>query len=161
MPPWKSRKMYTLRSKKQPHFICVTFVFLTIMKQRISLWNRYCPLPIRCNSFWYAVAFTEQRCLFDTCIFLLTKYCGHKRTKIVFYWIAGGVYKSAGENYWSAMSFSNPRCSLLIRGVIYQSAGVNNWSAEKKFKCLFIWVQYPNFLWKNVPLHNPFREVCA
>ena len=39
--------------------------------------------------------------------------------------ISGVVYKSAVDNYWSAMSSTNQRCSLLIRGVIYQSAGVN------------------------------------
>ena len=45
--------------------------------------------------------------------------------------ISSVVYKSAGYNYWSAMSSTNPRCSLQIRGVIYQSLGVNYWSAEK------------------------------
>ena len=36
--------------------------------------------------------------------------------------ISGVVYKSAGFNYWSVMSSTNPQCSLQIRGVIYQSA---------------------------------------
>ena len=97
----------SFRSKKQPIFLCV-FFSLTIMKhmkQRIPLWICCCPLPICYNSFWYAVAFTEQRCLFDKCGFLLTQYCGHKRTKIVFYWIAGGVY-------WSAVAFTNPLVSI-------------------------------------------------
>ena len=40
--------------------------------------------------------------------------------------ISGVVYKSAGDNYWSAMSSTNPRCSLQIRDVIYKSAGVNS-----------------------------------
>ena len=35
--------------------------------------------------------------------------------------ISGVVYKFAGYKYWSAMSSTNPRCSLQIRG--------------KKFKC--------------------------
>jgi hypothetical protein len=37
--------------------------------------------------------------------------------------ISGGVYKSAGDNYWSAMLFTNPRCSLQIRVIIYQYCG--------------------------------------
>ena len=49
--------------------------------------NAVVSLPIRYDSFWYAAEFSEQRCLFDKCGFLLTQYCGHKRTK------------SAGENY--------------------------------------------------------------
>ena len=95
----------------------------------------------------------------------IAQYCGHKRIKIVFYWIAGGVYKSAGDNYWSAMSSTNPQCSLQIRGVIYKSAGVNYWSAEKKLKCSkqtqkrsqaqnffcsFILAQWSNFFWKKM-----------
>ena len=78
-------------------------------------------LPIRYVSFWYAVAFTEQRCLFDKCGFLLTQYCGHKRTKIVFYRIAGGVYWSAVALTNSLVTITDPRCSLLIRDVVYLS----------------------------------------
>ena len=65
--------------------------------------------------------FTEQRCLIDKC-FLRTQYCGNKWIKIVFYWIAAGVY-------WSAVSFTNPlviitgpQCRLLICDVVYKSA---------------------------------------
>ena len=57
-------------------------------------------LPIRYDSFWYAVEFTEQQCLFDKRGFLHKQYCGHKRIKIVFSWIAGGVY-------WTAVAFTN------------------------------------------------------
>ena len=78
--------------------------------------------------------------------------------------ISGVFYKSAGENYWSAMSSTNPRCRLKIRGVINKSAGVNYWSGEikknaqnrpkkgpkpKYFFCSLILVQWPNFLWKK------------
>ena len=72
-------------------------------------------LPICHDSFWDAMAFTEQRCLFSICGFLLTQYCEQKRTRTVFYWNAGGVY-------WSAVAFTDPlvkitgpRCRLLIR----------------------------------------------
>ena len=71
---------------KKTQFLYVTFFFL-------QLWNSestVVTLPIRYDSFWYAC--TEQRCLFDKCGFLRTQYCGHKRIKIVLYWIAGGVY---------------------------------------------------------------------
>ena len=40
--------------------------------------------------------------------------------------ISGVVYKSAGDNYWSAMSSTNLRCSLQIRGVIYRSSRYND-----------------------------------
>ena len=92
-----------------------------------------CPLLTCYDSFWHAVAFNEQLCLFNKCGFLLTQYCGHKRTKGVFYWSRGG------GNYWSAESFTNPlvtitvpRCYLPIHSVIYQSAGAIYWSVEKK-----------------------------
>ena len=104
--------------------------FLTIMKQWISLW-------IRCCNFTKPMTVSGTRWhLLSSDVFLINElfiaqYCGHKRIKTAFYWIAGGVY-------WSAVSFTNPlvtitgpRCRLLIRDVIYKSAGVNYWSAEK------------------------------
>ena len=112
--------------------------FLTIMKQRISLWIRCC---IFSNPLWQFLVrgtFTEQRCLLINAVF-----CGHNilRAQTDQYclllnrcWrllISGVVYKSAGYNKWSAMFSTNPRCRLQIRCVIYQSAGVNYWSAEK------------------------------
>jgi len=80
--------------------------------------------------------------------------------------------KSAGDDYWSEMLSTNPLCSLQIRCVIYQSAVVNYWSVEKikmlkidpkqvpsqKFFLLVIYVQWPDFLWKNnLSLHNSFK----
>ena len=128
------------------------FFFLLLWNSKFLYESTVVTLPIQYDNFWYAVAFTEQRCPFDKCGFLRTQYCGHKRIKIVFYWIAGVVY-------WSAVSFTNPLvtitgrllsstnpgcsllsstnpgCSLLIRGGINKSAGVNYWCAKKKLKC--------------------------
>ena len=111
----------------------------------------------------------------------IAQYWGHKRIKIVVYWIARWwrllisyvVYKSAGDNYWSAISSTNPRCSLQIRGVIYKSAGVNYWSAEKNLNaqnrpkkgpkpkiCFARSSWYNNLTFyekKKFPLHNPLR----
>ena len=111
-----------------------------------------CPLLTCYDSFWYAVAFNEQLCLFNKCGFLLTQYCGHKRTKGVFYWSRGG------GNYWSAESFTNPlvtitvpRCYLPIHSVIYQS-GQNRpkkRSPKPNLFCTFILVHWPNFLRKK------------
>ena len=119
-----SQWLFSLRSKTQPHLLYVTFFFLLLLWNSDFLYeSAVVSLAIRYDSFWYAVAFTEQqRCLFDKCCFLLTQYCGHKRIRIFFYWIAGGVY-------WSAVTFTNPlvtitglRCRLLIRDVVYKSA---------------------------------------
>ena len=115
------------------------FFFLLLLNSEFLYESAVVTLPIRYDSFWYAVAFTEQSDAFLINAVFISQYCGHKRIKIVFYWIArwwrllisGVVYKSAGDNYWSAMSSSNPRCSLQIRGVIYKSVGVNYWSAVK------------------------------
>ena len=89
---------------------------------------------------------------------LRTQYSGHKNIKIILYWIAGGVlisgvvYKFAGDNNWSAMSSTNPRCRLKIHGVIYQSADINYWSPEKKLNAQNI---FPK---KNGPTPKKYRN---
>ena len=136
---WISNCLFSLRSKI--HFLCVTF-FSAYYETVNSFMN---PLFSFTNTLlwqWYVVAFTEHRCLFDKCGFLLTQYCEHKRTKSVFYWIAGGVYlSSSGNNSWSVVLFSNPlvtitlsQCLLLIRELIYQSAekNLNGKNRQKK-----------------------------
>ena len=91
----------------------------------------FCPYYYEtANSFMYPLLSSyqsamsvsgKQRCLFDKCGFLLKQYCGHKRTKIVFYRIAGGVYWSAVALTNSLVTITDPRCSLLIRDVVYLS----------------------------------------
>ena len=69
-----------------------------------------------------------------------------------FQWIIICLQRTSNwHNNWSAMSSTNPRCSLQIRGVIYQSAGVNYWS-EEKIKML---ETYP----KKVPSQKTFLLV--
>jgi hypothetical protein len=114
------------------------------MKQQIPLWIRCCPSPnhFRYDSFLYAVAFTEQLCLFDKCGFLLTQYSRHKWTEIVFYWIAGGVYWSAAAFTNPLVTITDPRCCLLISDFVYLSAvlctnlGVSIADPRKKIKLL-------------------------
>ena len=92
-------------------------------------------LPIRYDSFWYAVALLSSDVFFDKGGFMLIQYCGHKRTRIVFYWSAGGVYWSAVAFKYPLVTITGLLCRLLIRCVIYWSAGVNYyWSAKKKSK---------------------------
>jgi len=74
--------------------------------------NNYFRFVVKTNRIFYMSHFfsyyyTHQNCLLLNCWWRLL--------------ISGVVYKSAGDNYWSAMSSTNPRCSLQIRGVIYQS----------------------------------------
>ena len=99
----------------------------------------------------------------------IAQYCAHKWIKIVFYWIAGGVY-------WSAVSFTNPpvtitgpQCRLQIRDVIFKS-GCQLLIRGKKIKCSKQTQNRSNFFarspWFNdlifmnffSPLHNPFKD---
>ena len=107
------------------------------------------------------VSDTRWHLLSSDVFFINAVFCGHN---------IAGINRSKLSFTESLVSFTNPlvsstnpRCSLLIRGVIYQSAGVNYWSAEKNkmlktdpkrtqaniYFCPYIWVQWPNFLWKK------------
>ena len=98
------------------------FFFLLLWNSEFLYKSAVVTLPIHYDRFWYAVHLLSSDVFFDKCGFLRTQYCGHKRIKIIFYWIADGVY-------WSAVLFTNPPvtitipgCCLPIRGVINQSA---------------------------------------
>ena len=56
--------------------MCHIFFFLLLWKGEYLYESAVVSLPIRYDSFWYAVH----------------NIAGNKRIKIVFYWIAGGVY---------------------------------------------------------------------
>ena len=125
-----SQELFLLRSKKQLHLLYATFFSSYYYETANFFMNPllylYQSAMTVSGTRWHLLS---SDVFLDKCGFLRTQYCGHKQIKIVFYWIAdvvyGVVYKSAGEHYWFAMSSTNPRCSLQIRGVIYQSAGVN------------------------------------
>ena len=114
------------------------FFFLLFWNSEFLYESAVVSLPIRYDSFWYAVHLLSSDVFLINAVFCGYNIAGINRSKLSFteslWWrllISGVVYKSAGYNYWSAMSSTNLRCSLQIRGVIYQSAGVNYWSAEK------------------------------
>ena len=99
------------------------------MKQRILLWILWCPLLTCYDSFWYAVTFTKQRCRSIIAAFGWHNIVGINKPKVslneslvAFYWSAvvitnlRVVYQSAGDNYCSAISFTNPQCHLPICG---------------------------------------------
>ena len=75
--------------------------------------------------------------------------------------ISGGVFESAGDNYWSAMWFNNLRCSLLIHSVIYQSAGVNTSTINELLLMHTVYNMYYEYWnkWMNEWITDPREKL--